>query len=124
MNNAVYNHVTESGCSIYDLQGKNLPVQCVSLYSLDLENQFPDCYGMSPLDFAEELNESEVVAGVLNGLSPVEREVLEMRFGFCGMEYTLDVIAGYFDLTRERVRQIQAKALAKLKRQREILLQL
>ena len=124
MNNAVYNHVTDAGCPIYDLQGKDIPAQCVSIDSLDLENLFPDCYVMTPLDFAEELNESEVVAGVLNRLSPIEREVLEMRFGFCGREYTLDVIAGYFDLTRERVRQIQAKALVKLKRQSEILLQL
>lgn len=53
----------------------------------------------------------------LQTLSERERKVLEMRFGLNnGQPHTLEQVGNYFDLTRERIRQIEAKALLKLRR--------
>ena len=53
----------------------------------------------------------------LNELSDKEKEVLEMRFGMIdGMSYTLEDVGRHFKVTRERIRQIEAKALRRLKR--------
>jgi RNA polymerase primary sigma factor len=49
-------------------------------------------------------------------LSPRERRVLELRFGFIGHEHTLEEIGNKLQVTRERIRQIEAKALRKLRR--------
>jgi RNA polymerase primary sigma factor len=49
-------------------------------------------------------------------LSPRERRVLELRFGFAGREHTLEEIGNKLQVTRERIRQIEAKALRKLRR--------
>ena len=55
-------------------------------------------------------------AGVLRTLSPAEEKVIRMRFGIgYEREYTLQEIAGEFGLTRERIRQIEGKALQKLR---------
>ena len=52
----------------------------------------------------------------LHGLPDREREVLELRFGLTdGKDHTLEEVSRYFDLTRERIRQIEAKALRKLR---------
>ena len=52
----------------------------------------------------------------LSGLTPRERMVLEMRFGLKdGMARTLEEVGQEFGVTRERIRQIEAKALRKLK---------
>jgi RNA polymerase primary sigma factor len=52
----------------------------------------------------------------LKSLTPREEKVIKMRFGLCsnGNEHTLEEVGHYFDITRERVRQIEAKALNKL----------
>jgi RNA polymerase primary sigma factor len=53
---------------------------------------------------------------ILNELTPREREVLEMRYGLRdGKAYTLEEVGQAFDVTRERVRQIEARALRKLR---------
>jgi RNA polymerase primary sigma factor len=58
----------------------------------------------------------EQVQHALEGLSEREREVLELRFGLKdGKEHTLEEVSRYFDVTRERIRQIEAKALRKLR---------
>ena len=58
----------------------------------------------------------EQVQHALASLSDREREVLELRFGLRdGKEHTLEEVSRYFDVTRERVRQIEAKALRKLR---------
>ena len=56
-------------------------------------------------------------AGVLQALSPAEEKVIRMRFGVgCDREHTLEEIARAFGLTRERIRQIEVKALHRLRR--------
>ncbi len=58
----------------------------------------------------------EQVQGVLSVLSDREREVLEMRFGLKdGQDHTLEEVGRHFGVTRERIRQIEAKALRKLR---------
>lgn len=53
---------------------------------------------------------------ILSSLGDREREILELRFGFRNdKEYTLEEVGNMFELTRERIRQIQAKALKKLR---------
>jgi RNA polymerase primary sigma factor len=58
----------------------------------------------------------EQVQHALESLSDREREVLELRFGLRdGKEHTLEEVSHYFNVTRERVRQIEAKALRKMR---------
>jgi RNA polymerase sigma factor (sigma-70 family) len=57
-----------------------------------------------------------VIKALLDGLTPKEARVIRMRFGIdMGCEYTLKEIALRHDVTQERIRQIEAKALRKLK---------
>jgi RNA polymerase primary sigma factor len=71
---------------------------------------------MSPSDSATLQMLKKQVRDVLTNLSEREREVLEMRFGFLdGKTHTLEEVGNKFNVTRERVRQIEAKALRKLR---------
>ena len=67
----------------------------------------------------EELSNKELIAlvnAVLDTITPRERKVLQMRFGIgLSQDYTLEELGIVFDLTRERIRQIEAKAIRKLK---------
>jgi RNA polymerase, sigma 70 subunit, RpoD len=69
-----------------------------------------------PLDAAIQANLREATTRVLNTLTPREERVLRMRFGI-GMntDHTLEEVGQQFSVTRERIRQIEAKALRKLK---------
>ena len=70
----------------------------------------------SPMDAAAREMLREQVQHALESLSDRERDVLELRFGLRdGREHTLEEVSRYFDVTRERVRQIEAKALRKLR---------
>lgn len=71
---------------------------------------------ISPVDFAKNENLKEIIIKILDKLSPRESKVLMMRFGI-GMntDHTLEEIGKQFDVTRERIRQIEAKALRKLR---------
>ncbi len=70
----------------------------------------------SPMDAAARDMLREQVQRALELLSDREREVLELRFGLKdGRDHTLEEVSRYFDVTRERVRQIEAKALRKLR---------
>ena len=61
-------------------------------------------------------NLREALDEALDTLTPREKGVLELRFGLAdGIAHTLDEIASYYNVTRERVRQIEAKALKKLR---------
>lgn len=56
------------------------------------------------------------VAEILNDLTPREQKILEMRFGLTdGVTHTLEEVGKEFDVTRERIRQIEAKALEKIR---------
>jgi RNA polymerase primary sigma factor len=71
---------------------------------------------LSPMDAAVRKMLREQVQHALDGLTEREREVLELRFGLKdGREHTLEEVSRYFDVTRERIRQIEAKALRKLR---------
>jgi RNA polymerase primary sigma factor len=76
----------------------------------------PDESDLSPSDSAALQMLKQQVRAVLTSLSEREREVLEMRFGFRdGKTHTLEEVGNTFGVTRERVRQIEAKALRKLR---------
>ena len=71
---------------------------------------------LSPMDAAARQMLREQVQSALTSLSDREREVLELRFGLKdGKDHTLEEVSRYFDVTRERIRQIEAKALRKLR---------
>ena len=71
---------------------------------------------MQPLDAAIGSDLRAAMGRILESLTPREERVLRMRFGI-GIEsdHTLDEVGQQFSLTRERIRQIEAKALRKLK---------
>jgi RNA polymerase primary sigma factor len=69
-----------------------------------------------PVDAAAKELLKEQVQSALSVLTERERQVLEMRFGLQGgKDYTLEEVGKYFQVTRERIRQIEAKALRKLR---------
>ncbi|MFZ5655963.1 MAG: RNA polymerase sigma factor RpoD [Pseudomonadota bacterium] len=71
---------------------------------------------MSPIDATTDINLSETVRDVLASLTPREAKVLRMRFGIdMNTDHTLEEVGKQFDVTRERIRQIEAKALRKLR---------
>ncbi len=71
---------------------------------------------VSPLDIVLSKNLSEQTRKVLATLTPREEKVLRMRFGIGEeREYTLEEVGEYFNVTRERIRQIEGKALRKLR---------
>ena len=76
----------------------------------------PDPNVMLPIDAAIQSNLRETTTRVLASLTPREERVLRMRFGI-GMntDHTLEEVGQQFSVTRERIRQIEAKALRKLK---------
>jgi len=70
----------------------------------------------SPVDSATGFGLTGTVQGVLSGLTPREAKVLRMRFGIdMNTDHTLEEVGKQFDVTRERIRQIEAKALRKLR---------
>ncbi|MAT65433.1 MAG: RNA polymerase sigma factor RpoD [Gammaproteobacteria bacterium] len=70
----------------------------------------------SPVDSAASEGLREATQSVLAGLTPREAKVLRMRFGIdMNTDHTLEEVGKQFDVTRERIRQIEAKALRKLR---------
>ena len=70
----------------------------------------------SPVEATTNINLQETVHDVLAGLTPREAKVLRMRFGIdMNTDHTLEEVGKQFDVTRERIRQIEAKALRKLR---------
>jgi RNA polymerase primary sigma factor len=75
-----------------------------------------DVDALEPLDAASREMLREQVQHALACLSERERQVLELRFGLVdGKDHTLEEVSRYFNVTRERIRQIEAKALRKLR---------
>ncbi|MDQ3879585.1 MAG: RNA polymerase sigma factor RpoD [Chloroflexota bacterium] len=76
----------------------------------------PDLASVAPADAANHQLLKEQVEGVLDSLTPRERRVLQLRFGLeDGRSRTLEEVGRDFNVTRERIRQIEAKALRKLR---------
>ena len=70
----------------------------------------------APVDAAMQAGLRDVVKDILDSLTPREAKVLRMRFGIeMTSDHTLEEVGKQFDVTRERIRQIEAKALRKLK---------
>jgi len=82
----------------------------------NLGDFIPDANAQQPIDSAIQFNLRETTTRVLASLTPREERVLRMRFGI-GMntDHTLEEVGQQFSVTRERIRQIEAKALRKLK---------
>jgi len=75
-----------------------------------------DVAAVSPLDSATTSSLSEATQQILASLTPREAKVLRMRFGIdMNTDHTLEEVGKQFDVTRERIRQIEAKALRKLR---------
>ena len=75
-----------------------------------------DTTNVAPVDAAIQAGLREVVKEVLDTLTPREAKVLRMRYGIeMSTDHTLEEVGKQFDVTRERIRQIEAKAIRKLK---------
>jgi len=84
--------------------------------SSQLGDFIEDVDALEPLDSASREMLREQVQHALEVLSERERQVLELRFGLVdGKDHTLEEVSRYFSVTRERIRQIEAKALRKLR---------
>jgi RNA polymerase primary sigma factor len=84
--------------------------------SSQLGDFIEDPDALEPMDAAAREMLREQVKSALAVLSDREREVLEMRFGLMdGKDHTLEEVGQFFNVTRERIRQIEAKALRKLR---------
>src|SRR5256885_9990704 len=71
---------------------------------------------MAPLDQVSQQQQREHIERAMTVLNPRERTIIEMRYGLCdGHYHTLDDVSVKFQLTRERIRQIEVKALRKLR---------
>jgi RNA polymerase primary sigma factor len=84
--------------------------------SSQLGDFIEDDEALEPMDAAAKEMLREQVQNALAALSERERQVLELRFGLIdGKDHTLEEVSRYFNVTRERIRQIEAKALRKLR---------
>jgi RNA polymerase primary sigma factor len=86
----------------------------------ELGDLFADREAADPFDEAEESLRRQSVRRALDALPERERRILELRFGFDGEPWTLEAIGHELDLTRERVRQLEGQALARLAALREL----
>jgi len=81
-----------------------------------LADMLEDDSMMAPLDQVSQQQQREHIERAMTVLNPRERTIIEMRYGLCdGHYHTLDDVSVKFQLTRERIRQIEVKALRKLR---------
>ena len=86
-----------------------------------LENFIPDDKILRPDQESSRRILSDQIRGVLNELNPKERKILEMRYGLIdGIQHTLERVGEEFGVTRERIRQIEAKVHEKLRQHDKI----
>jgi RNA polymerase primary sigma factor len=86
----------------------------------ELGDLFADREALDPYEEAEDSLRRQGVRRALDALPERERRILELRFGFEGEPWTLEAIGHELDLTRERVRQLEGQALARLAALREL----
>jgi RNA polymerase primary sigma factor len=87
----------------------------------ELGDLFADREAPDPFEEAEESLRRQGVRRALDALPERERRILELRFGFEGEPWTLEAIGHELDLTRERVRQLEGQALARLGALRDLI---
>jgi RNA polymerase primary sigma factor len=102
------------------LRAAEEPMSLDSPVGVEDNNQLGDFIedegALQPMDAAAREILREQVKNALAVLSERERQVLELRFGLLdGKDHTLEEVGQYFEVTRERIRQIEAKALRKLR---------
>jgi len=86
-----------------------------------LEDFIEDKKNISPDKSAALQLLKDYVREIISDLSPREQKILEMRFGLIdGVSHTLEEVGQEFDVTRERIRQIEAKALERIQKHKEI----
>ena len=83
----------------------------------ELGDLFADRSAVDPADEADETLQRLEVRRAVEALQEPDRRVLELRFGFTGDQWTLEAIGKELGLTRERVRQIESRALTRLQHQ-------
>jgi RNA polymerase primary sigma factor len=82
----------------------------------DLNDFLADDNCVAPLEEAVRTQSADELREILTTLNAREQRILELRFGFAdGEEQTLEQISKEFSLTRERIRQIETRAIAKLR---------
>ncbi len=82
----------------------------------ELKDVIIDEKSISPFKLLENSEASDRIEQVLSSLTPREERIIRMRFGIGeGSEHTLEEVGKFFNLTRERIRQIEIKALKKLR---------
>ncbi|HMK49058.1 MAG TPA: sigma-70 family RNA polymerase sigma factor [Thermodesulfovibrionales bacterium] len=86
-----------------------------------LEDSISDKKASSPYLDAERNKATEHIVKILHTLTPKEEIVIKMRFGIgCERDYTLEEVGRHLSITRERVRQVEEKAMKKLKHPRKL----
>ena len=86
-----------------------------------LEDFIEDVKSVSPDKAAARQLLKDYVKSIISDLTPREQKILEMRFGLeDGVTHTLEEVGREFDVTRERIRQIEAKSLERIQEKREI----
>ena len=96
----------------------SVPEEPVSMESdevRDAVGEFADPLTLTPEESCAQVSVRSEIRKVLECLTPKEAKIIRMRFGIDADEYTLEEIGQQFDVTRERIRQIEAKALTKLR---------
>jgi len=103
------------------LEASNEPISLETPVGQEGDSQFGDLIKdtsiMNPAERLEVVDLRETSNEVLHALSPREEGIIRMRFGLdaSGREHTLEEVGQHFHVTRERIRQIEAKALKKLR---------
>jgi RNA polymerase primary sigma factor len=86
-----------------------------------LANFVPDEETISPAVSAQRMINKKHVTDIVNDLTPREQKILDMRFGLTdGVTHTLEEVGRVFSVTRERIRQIEAKALDKIRQHQNV----
>ncbi len=86
-----------------------------------LENFIPDEESISPATSAARKILKQYINEIISDLTPREQKILDMRFGLSdGVTHTLEEVGKVFSVTRERIRQIEAKALEKIRQHQNV----
>lgn len=106
LSTAVYN---QAKWTLYGLENRKRTIE------IDNSTGVPDLPAESESDELERLELREAILGLLNTLTYRERSIIQLRFGLMdGWEYSLEDTGRILKVTRERVRQIESKAIKKL----------